>query len=109
MVLGRGLVDAEGNRHAMAGLLGVETSFAGPKLHLGYRRLETVSEGPLGAKGMAFRGHEFHYAKVIEEDGGKDGATPLFETEDAEGNDLGAVGLADGRVAGSFIHLIDRE
>ncbi len=117
MVLGRGLVDAEGNRHAMAGLLGVETSFAEAKLHRGYRRLKTVSEGPLGAKGTAFRGHEFHYAKVIEEAvgkaGGKDGATPLFEAEDAEGNDLGAVGLAGGlsggRVAGSFIHLIDRE
>ncbi len=68
-----------------------------------------MSEGPLGAKGTAFRGHEFHYAKVIGEDGGKDGATPLFEAEDAEGNVLGAVGLADGRVAGSFIHLIDRE
>ncbi len=109
MVLGRGLVDAEGRRHAMAGLLGLETSFAEAKLHLGYRRLKTVSEGPLGARGTAFRGHEFHYAKVIGEDGG--GA--LFEAEDAEGNDLGAVGLAGGvfggRVAGSFIHLIDRE
>jgi len=109
MVLGRGLVDTEGNRHAMAGLLGLETSFAEAKLHLGYRRLKTVCEGPLGAKGTAFRGHEFHYAKVI----GEDGATPLFEAEDAEGNDLGAVGLAGGlsggRVAGSFIHLIDRE
>ncbi len=109
MVLGRGLVDAEGNRHAMAGLLGVETSFAEAKLHLGYRRLKTVSEGPLGAKGTVFRGHEFHYAQVI----GEDGETALFEAEDAEGNGLGAVGLADaeagGRVAGSFIHLIDRE
>jgi cobyrinic acid a,c-diamide synthase len=109
MVLGRGLVDAEGNRHAMAGLLGLETSFAEAKLHLGYRRLKTVSEGPLGAKGTAFRGHEFHYATVIEEGGG--GA--LFQAADAEGNDLGAVGLAGGlsggRVAGSFIHLIDRE
>ena len=28
MTLGRGLIDAEGERHAMAGLLPVETSFA---------------------------------------------------------------------------------
>jgi len=109
MVLGRGLVDAGGTRHAMAGLLGLETSFAEPKLHLGYRRLKTLSGGPLGDAGTAFRGHEFHYAKVIEEDG----KTPLFEAADAEGNGLGPVGLAGGlsggRVAGSFIHLIDRE
>ncbi len=37
MVLGRGLVDAAGTRHAMAGLLPLETSFAERKLHLGYR------------------------------------------------------------------------
>ncbi len=41
---------------------------------------------------------------MIGEDGGA-----LFQAADAEGSDLGGVGLADGRVAGSFIHLIDRE
>ena len=40
MVLGEGLVDAEGKRHAMAGLLPLETSFAAPVRRLGYRRLE---------------------------------------------------------------------
>ena len=38
MVLGDGLVDAEGQRHAMAGLLRLETSFSQRKLALGYRR-----------------------------------------------------------------------
>ena len=37
MVLGKGLVDKDGVRHEMAGLLDVETSFARRKLHLGYR------------------------------------------------------------------------
>lgn len=107
MVLGRGLVDAEGNRHAMAGLLALETSFAEPKLHLGYRRLKVSGDSPLGKAGTAFRGHEFHYAKVVEENGSK--ADALFQAADAMGNDLGPVGLADGKVVGSFIHLIDRE
>jgi cobyrinic acid a,c-diamide synthase len=107
MVLGRGLVDAEGTRHAMAGLLALETSFAEPKLHLGYRRTKIIGDGPLGTAGVAFRGHEFHYAKVALEDGAKAGA--LFQAADAGGNDLGPVGLVDGKVAGSFIHLIDRE
>jgi len=105
MVLGRGLIDADGARHAMSGLLGLETSFADRKLHLGYRRVSAAVAGPMGEKGNAFRGHEFHYAGIVEEEGPK----PLFRAEDAEGNDLGAVGLADGNVAGSFIHLIDRE
>ncbi|MCH7551608.1 MAG: hypothetical protein IIA35_07925 [Proteobacteria bacterium] len=105
MVLGKGLIDADGNRHAMAGLLALETSFKEPKLHLGYRRAATLETGPLGAAGAAFRGHEFHYTGVAGEGPGQ----ALFQAADAEGRDLGNVGLRDGTVAGSFIHLIDRE
>ncbi len=105
MVLGRGLADADGARHQMAGLLPLETSFKERKLHLGYRRVQMTEDSPLGAAGQAFRGHEFHYTGIVEEKG----AESLFQAEDAEGNDLGPLGLRDGRVAGSFIHLIDRE
>jgi cobyrinic acid a,c-diamide synthase len=104
MVLGRGLVDAEGRRHAMAGLLPVETSFAQRRLHLGYRRIRSLAPSPLGRAGQAFRGHEFHYASLLAE-----GDRPLFRAEDSAGGDLGALGCVEGRVAGSFIHLIDRE
>jgi len=105
MVLGRGLVDGDGARHEMAGLLALETSFAERKLHLGYRQVRTLRESPLGAAGAAFRGHEFHYTGVIKEGPGNG----LFAAADAEGNDLEPMGLVDGRVAGSFVHLIDRE
>ena len=104
MVLGEGLVDAEGTRHAMAGLLGLECSFARRKLHLGYRRARLAADGPLGAAGTAFRGHEFHFATILE----AGAATPLFLCEDAEGAALPPAGEIRGRVAGSFIHLIDR-
>ncbi|NQU58923.1 MAG: cobyrinate a,c-diamide synthase [Rhodospirillales bacterium] len=110
MVLGKGLIDAEGQRHVMAGLLPLETSFAQRKLHLGYREVELDagaalgSGGVLGSPGQRFRGHEFHYASVINESPG----APLFKSRNAGGDDLGLAGLADGRVMGSFIHLIDR-
>ena len=104
MVLGTGLVDADGKRHAMAGLLPVETSFARPKLHLGYRATTLVGDGPLGRKGDGFRGHEFHYAETVSEGPG----TALFRCRDASGKDIGATGLVAGNVAGSFVHLIDR-
>jgi cobyrinic acid a,c-diamide synthase len=100
MVLGRGLTDADGARHAMAGLLPLETSFEAPALHLGYRALALLSDGPLGSGGTSFRGHEFHYATILDEDS----AEPLFAAMDARGADLGKVG----RTAGSFIHLVDR-
>ena len=109
MVLGRGLTDADGARHAMAGLLGLETSFAERRLHLGYRRVAGLADSPLGKGGDAFRGHEFHYSATLAEGGDAGPGQPLFQAADAEGNDLGPVGLAAGRVAGSFIHLIDRE
>ncbi len=105
MVLGRGLVDGEGTRHAMAGLLPLETSFAEPRLHLGYRRARLIEAGPLGGRGARFRGHEFHYARTLARDGG----AALFVVEDAAGEASGDQGLRIGNVAGSFLHLIDGE
>lgn len=103
MVLGHGLVDADGERHEMAGLLPLETSFAAPRLHLGYRRVVTLCETPLGPAGIEFSGHEFHYAAALGEGPGES----LFSAHDATGRECGAAGRVAGRVAGSFIHLID--
>ena len=48
MALGRTLLDRAGAHHAMAGLLPVATSFAEPRLQLGYRRLKLLEPSPLG-------------------------------------------------------------
>lgn len=104
MVLGESLVDANGTTHRMAGLLGLETSFASRRLHLGYRRGVALADGPLGPAGGAVRGHEFHYATVVREEG-----EALWRGEDAAGRDLGPMGLRAGSVSGSFLHAIDRE
>ena len=104
MVLGESLIDAEGQAHAMAGLLPVETTFAERGLTLGYRSAAVLADGPLGAAGASFRGHEFHYAKVLREDGD----SALFRCADASGRDLGTVGRRVGSIMGSFVHLVDR-
>jgi len=104
MVLGRQLTDGDGVAHAMAGLLPVETSFAAPSLTLGYRRIQVEADGPLGAAGSCFRGHEFHYAGLTAADAG---VPALFQARDAVGTALGAAGHRVGRVMGSFLHLID--
>jgi cobyrinic acid a,c-diamide synthase len=100
MVLGEELVDAEGAAHPMLALLPLRTSFAAPKLHLGYRRLTPCGDlpwtGPLSA-------HEFHFASVVAEGGGE----RLFQTATAEGKKMGPIGLRRGRVMGSFTHVID--
>ena len=98
MVLGEALTDADGTTHQMAGLLGLHTSFAQRKLHLGYRSL-CASAGPFTGHWQA---HEFHYATTISAKG-----TPLFRATDAEGTALPAIGLIRENVCGSFAHLID--
>ena len=55
-------------------------------------------------RGMVFRGHEFHYATIACERRGQ----PLFQASNAAGEDMGKMGLVAGRVAGSFVHLIDQ-
>jgi cobyrinic acid a,c-diamide synthase len=106
MVLGRALIDRAGDAHRMAGLLPVTTSFAEPRRHLGYRRLRLLAPSPLGQAGTTFRGHEFHYASLVEAD--KAEAAPMFEVTDARQQPLGLLGACQGGVAGSFMHLIDR-
>jgi cobyrinic acid a,c-diamide synthase len=102
MVLGTMLEDAGGVRHAMTGLLGHATSFARRKLHLGYREAVLCADGVLGRAGARFRGHEFHYASVI--DPGAD--APFAEMRDALGVNIGPEGARRGLVSGSFFHLI---
>ena len=104
MVLGESLVDASGEAHAVAGLLPLATTFAERGLTLGYRTAQVLAGGPFGGAGTGYRGHEFHYARVVREDGDE----ALFRCTDARGRDLGPAGRRAGRIMGSFVHLVDR-
>jgi cobyrinic acid a,c-diamide synthase len=102
MVLGEGLIDAAGTRHAMTGLLGHATSFAERRLHLGYREAELLAGCPIGPARTRVRGHEFHYATLLS----SAGDAPLAELTDGEGRPLGPSGGRRGHVTGSFFHAI---
>jgi cobyrinic acid a,c-diamide synthase len=104
MVLGAHLEDAEGNTHAMTGLLSHSTSFARRKMNLGYRQARLLNDGPLGAAGEVIRGHEFHYASVT--DKGTDEA--FAEIADGTGTPIGLSGGRRGFVTGTFFHAIAR-
>ena len=105
MVLGDALIDIDGCSRRMSGLLPLVTSFAERRLHLGYRRAILRIGAPLDTAGAVFRGHEFHYATITRQGA----AAPLFSVFGAADEYLGAYGLRQGSVFGSFIHLIDRE
>jgi cobyrinic acid a,c-diamide synthase len=101
MVLGEGLVDKAGERHAMAGLLGLVTSHAQRKMNLGYRQAELLAPVASLAAGTKLRGHEFHYTTIVEQ---RD--SPLARVTDADGAKVAQAGSYRGGVTGSYFHMI---
>ena len=102
MVLGQALEDAAGVRYPMTGLLGHATSFARPRLALGYREARLRCDSMIGAAGSVMRGHEFHYATLIAS--GHD--DPLCDLADGQGRPLGPAGARRGNVTGTFFHVV---
>lgn len=105
MALGAGLVAADGARHRMAGLLGLETSFAKRRMHLGYRLARPHRALP-GQGTRPLRGHEFHYATILSQPD-----APLARVTDATGAEVAETGSfaaqpGGGTVSGTFFHLI---
>ena len=104
MVLGESLINRDGQHYDMAGLLPIRTSFAEPRLQLGYRKLALHDDSFLGEKGAEYRGHEFHYSSQI----GPETATALFKATDAVDKAVPLAGCRIGNIMGAYIHLIDR-
>jgi cobyrinic acid a,c-diamide synthase len=102
MAVGQSLTDASGAVHAMAGLLGVETSFAKRRMTLGYREARIASDCALGSEGARLRGHEFHYATIVAT--GDD--DPFAFVRDVYGSPEAPAGSRRGLVTGSFFHVI---
>ncbi|MBP2514993.1 cobyrinic acid a,c-diamide synthase [Sphingomonas sp. PvP018] len=101
MALGEGLIDADGTRHRMAGLLGLVTSYEKRRMHLGYRR--ATLHAPIGgiAAGAMLAGHEFHYSTILDQPD-----APLAQVIDANGQAVPETGSHRGGVTGSFFHMI---
>lgn len=101
MAMGAALIDAEGVAHEMVGLLGLVTSYAARRMHLGYRVADLLNPMPGLAVGSVLRGHEFHYSTVVEQPD-----APLARVTDAEGRTVAETGSVRGLASGTFFHLI---
>ncbi|WP_027583388.1 cobyrinate a,c-diamide synthase [Bradyrhizobium sp. Ai1a-2] len=101
MVLGTALTDAEGARHEMVNLLGLETSFAKRRLHLGYRIAELAAPMLRHPASARLRGHEFHYSTIVAQPD-----APLAIVRDAAGAIVAETGSRRGQATGTFFHLI---
>ncbi|MEJ7928126.1 cobyrinate a,c-diamide synthase [Sphingobium sp. AN641] len=101
MVLGEALIDKGGERHAMAGLLGIVTSHAQRRMHLGYRHAELLAPVAGFATGTRLRGHEFHYSTIVAQPD-----APLAQVTDADGAAVPETGSHRGPVTGTYFHMI---
>lgn len=101
MVLGKALIDASGQRHNMAGLLGLVTSYQTRKMNLGYRMAKLHSPVAAYAPGTRLRGHEFHYSTILDQPD-----QPLATVTDADGAIVATTGSVRGSVTGAFFHMI---
>ncbi len=106
MAMGTGLIDKDGVRHEMTGLLGLETSFAKRKFHLGYRKADLNAPIPGHGAGAALRGHEFHYATILEEPDAP--LAVISDSNDLNVPETGSIRRYEGggRATGTFFHLI---
>ncbi len=101
MAMGQAIVDREGRRHEMAGLLGLVTSFQARRMHLGYRLAELAAAIPGHGPGARLRGHEFHYSTILDQPD-----MPLARVADANGETVAEAGSRRGLATGTFFHLI---
>ena len=101
MAMGAAIVDRDGHRHEMAGLLGLVTSFEKRRMHLGYRLASLATGIPGHAPGARLRGHEFHYSTILDQPD-----MPLARVVDATGEAVPETGSRRGLSTGTFFHLI---
>ena len=96
MLLGRSLVDAEGRRHPMAGLVPLDSTLAGQRLTIGYREASAARGSLLLEPGETVRAHEFHWS-ALESPPPPETAAYLIGEQ--------AEGYSSGNVLASYLHL----
>jgi cobyrinic acid a,c-diamide synthase len=106
MAMGEALVDKDGTRHRMAGLLGLVTSYGQRKMHLGYRHACLAQPIPGYPATARLAGHEFHYSTILSQPD-----TPLADVTDATGASVPETGSyrrqpGGGLSTGTYFHLI---
>jgi cobyrinic acid a,c-diamide synthase len=102
MYLTEAIVDLDGRRHAMVGLL-PGTSVMSGRLSLGYRRAQPAGDCWLLEQGETIHGHEFHYSLWEERPAD---LAPAYLLRTATGNDdPRPEGARLGKLLASYVHL----
>lgn len=102
MFLMESLTDPAGTVFPMAGVFPFRAVMGDRLAALGYRQATTRVATPLGPAGTVVRGHEFHYSRLVDDDGSVPGIYALSGR-------LGDLDTREGflldRTLGSYVHL----
>lgn len=101
MVLAEALIDREGRRWPMAGLVPGVARMTGQLVSLGYRHATAARANLFAEPGETLRGHEFHYS-VWE---GGDAAASAWSLRSTRGAECIGAGHADGSLLASYLHI----
>jgi cobyrinic acid a,c-diamide synthase len=99
MLLGRSLVDAHGQRHAMAGIVPMDSTLAATRLTIGYRDASAARDTLLLDRSQTVRAHEFHWSSPEQEIASHDAA---YLVDDRQPQ---AEGFSRGQTLASYLHL----
>ena len=99
MYLGRSLSDLAGVQFPMVGALPVFSSMEERQLRLGYREVESRTDGPLLRQGQRVRGHEFHWSVLEQPPSAEQSMYKVVDQDNRlEGFQLGSIWA-------SYIHI----
>jgi cobyrinic acid a,c-diamide synthase len=99
MALGRSLVDAEGCRHTMAGIVPLDSTLTGQRLTIGYREAAAARPSLLLEPGETVKVHEFHWSRLETEPSTADAAYRV------DGRQPSHEGFASGNTLASYLHV----
>ncbi|HSO93207.1 MAG TPA: cobyrinate a,c-diamide synthase [Candidatus Dormibacteraeota bacterium] len=102
MFLARSLQTESGERYRMAGIVPVDVEMDGEVHRFGYRQVLSLEDSILSPKGQSFRGHEFHWSRVRNQD---PLIKPAYQMINAEGDHIGYEGVVTPNLLASYVHL----
>lgn len=101
MYLGERLRTLDGQAHAMAGMLPLETEMTDRLVRFGYVEIKLLRDCLLGARGTVLRGHSFHHSRNTN----TADFSPAFQVRYTLSGATADEGYASGNVFASYIHL----
>jgi cobyrinic acid a,c-diamide synthase len=102
MYLARSLRTESGRSHQMADVLPVDVAMDGEIHRFGYRQLLTLEDNILSPRGQFYRGHEFHWSRITNHNGG---LKPAYQMLNADGEVIGYEGFVAPNLLASYVHL----